>query len=158
MLAAQSRECHADPFRLKTREQKIRWLGLLCDGSERTASSASRLRYTILPSPFFVCGNMARLPFRSRSNHRSLRISERRIPVATPKAMIGRSHSGAASMSTRKSPGWRYRTRPGAAFGAFTRWAGFTGMYSHSSTARRSRCLSTLSSLETVAAETSAPR
>lgn len=74
-------------------------------GSERSAAIAVLFRYTILPSPFFVCGIRMRECSRSRSSQRSPRISERRIPVVTAKPRIGRSHSGLASNAARNSVG-----------------------------------------------------
>jgi hypothetical protein len=58
----------------------------------------------------------------------------------------------------RNSPGCKYLTRPGAGLGGFMPWEGFVGMYSHSSTARRSKCFRTFNFFATVAFETAAQR
>jgi len=48
----------------------------LSRGTAESPWCAKLLRYTIRPSPFFVCGSRMRPPFRSTSSHRSPRIAD----------------------------------------------------------------------------------
>jgi len=68
------------------------------------------------------------------------RTSERRIPVLTASATMGRTQSGQHSITARNSVRGRLRTRPAGTLGDFTPCAGLAGMISHS-TASRSKCL-----------------
>src|SRR5271157_371999 len=64
-------------------------------GTESRTWQASTLNQTVRPSPFLVCGNRIRPPRLSTSSQRSPSNSERRMPVKTSRATMGRSHWGA---------------------------------------------------------------
>ena len=102
-LAARAQESERDVFRA---DVLTRWEYTICrrravpwNGIENLASEF--IQPDGCPSPFFVCGSRMRLPARSTSSQRKPSSSDRRIPVQTSRATIGRSHRGQASSTAR---------------------------------------------------------